>query len=157
MSPVFFDEMSNSLSWPVFSVTSRRPSGRKVIAQGSSNVAKGVAVNGLPGDRSAALAGSAVVCAGCSAPDVESALAAVPLQATSTRARQVFRGAMRMAISEGRQAGVVNKPVQARRDAAQHGGLLTCEVSSPGAPHVQHLPDDSVHDPPGSRLYAHLA
>ena len=39
---------SSSLSAPFFSVTSRRPSGRKVMAQGSSKLATGVATKALP-------------------------------------------------------------------------------------------------------------
>src|SRR5699024_3610396 len=47
MSLVLPDGMSNSLSAPFFSVTSRRSSGRNVIVHGSSNWATSVTVNGF--------------------------------------------------------------------------------------------------------------
>ena len=62
MSPALASPTSSSLSAPFFSVTSSRPSGRKVMAQGSSNCATGVATNALPmrtGWRLGAAAGGA--------------------------------------------------------------------------------------------------
>src|SRR5687768_9527157 len=49
MSPTLPLDTSTSFSAPFFSVTSSRPSGRKVIAQGSSRSATAVVANGLPG------------------------------------------------------------------------------------------------------------
>ncbi len=48
MSPMAPLSTSTSFSAPFFSVTSRRPSGRKVIAQGSANFAMTSVANGLP-------------------------------------------------------------------------------------------------------------
>src|SRR5690606_31691888 len=95
MSPTLPEATSTSFSAPFFSVTSRRPSGRKAIAQGSSNFAASVAVNGrasLP----AACAGSA---AGAAGSDGFAALPE-PVQATRHRlavhARASRRGVMAM-------------------------------------------------------------
>jgi hypothetical protein len=94
MSPLDLLAGSNSFSSPLFCVTSRRPSGRKVMAQGSLNLPNSVDAKGcaFAGGVAAASSGGADACAGAGVP-----LLAVPLQAASRAAdRAVSRGATRM-------------------------------------------------------------